>query len=81
MLTDTIDESFTYAYRATERGLRFIDEVAGKDEPYFLVMSYDEPHDPSFCPEPYASMYKDYEFPKTPNVWDDLSDKPDYQKV
>ena len=46
-----------------------------------MTVSLDEPHGPSLCPEPYASMYKDYEFPKAPNVWDCLEGKPEYQKV
>ena len=43
--------------------------------------SVDEPHDPGLCPEPYASMFEDYEFPKSPNVWDTLEGKPQYQKI
>lgn len=81
MLTDEIPETFTYAYKATERAVSFLEEATNDDKPYLLVMSYDEPHGPSLAPEPYASMYKDYEFPKSPNIWDDLSDKPSYQRV
>lgn len=69
----------TYAHRCTERAIDFVQKNRSQD--YFLALSYDEPHGPFLCPEPYASMYKDYEFPKAPNVWDDLADKPDYQAV
>ena len=76
---EPISESFTYAYRCTARALDFIDKYG--DEDFFLTLSYDEPHDPCLCPEPYCSMYKDYEFPKAPNVWDTLEGKPFYQKL
>ncbi len=69
----------TYGYRVTERAIDFIKNA--REDDYFLVVSYDEPHDPYLCPEPYASMYEGYEFPKSKNVWDDLSGKPDYQKA
>ncbi|MCL2708356.1 MAG: sulfatase-like hydrolase/transferase, partial [Defluviitaleaceae bacterium] len=39
------------------------------------------PHSPCMCPPPYSSMYEGYEFPKSPNVYDTLEDKPDYQKL
>ncbi len=74
-----IDAGFTYGHRCSERGIDFIHEH--KDEDFLLVISYDEPHDPYLCPEPYASMYKDYEFPVSPNVYDDLKGKPEYQRV
>lgn len=79
----SFDEGFssedTYAHRCTDRAIDFVKKHKAED--YFLVVSYDEPHGPFLCPEPYASMYKDYEFPKAPNVWDRLENKPDYQKA
>lgn len=69
----------TYAHRCTDRAIDFVKKHRAED--YFLVLSYDEPHGPFLCPEPYSSMYKDYEFPKSPNVWDRLEGKPDYQKA
>ena len=74
-----VTSAFTYAHRCTDRALDFVENH--REEDYFLVVSYDEPHGPSLCPEPYASMYKDYAFPKAPNIWDELEAKPGYQKV
>lgn len=74
-----IDASYTYGHRCTDRALAFLDEFKGQD--FFLTVSYDEPHGPCLCPEPFASMYRDYEFPKAPNVWDTLEDKPEYQQL
>lgn len=79
MLDPGVRAEDTYAWKATERAIRFLREHDTQD--YLLVLSYDEPHGPSLCPEPYASMYADYDFPKSPNVWDDLGDKPGYQRV
>ncbi len=74
-----ISEEFTYAHRCAERGLDFLKEYGEED--FFMVLSLDEPHDPCLCPEPFASMYKDYEFPRSPNVEDTLEGKPFYQKL
>ena len=68
-----IPASFTYGYRVTERALAYIE--AHKDEDFFLVVSYDEPHGPCLCPKPYASMY-DHAMGTTQAWSDDLSDKP-----
>lgn len=74
-----IDDSFTYGHRCTNRAIDFL--RAHHDEDFFLALSYDEPHGPFLCPEPYAHMYQHYAFPKDPSVDDDLSGKPDYQRV
>lgn len=73
-----IDESFTFAHRCTDRAIDFIEKH--REEDFLLVVSYDEPHEPALCPEPFASMYIDYDFPKNENVFDTLEDKPQYQK-
>ncbi len=79
MLKEEVKPEETFCYRMTERAIAYMQ--AHQNEDYLLVVSYDEPHGPSLCPEPYASMYKDYCFPKGPAIWDDLKDKPDYQRV
>ena len=73
-----VSADFTYAYRCADRATDFLQKHG--DEDFFLTVSLDEPHDPSLCPEPYASMFQEYEFPKSPNVWDTLEGKPLYQK-
>lgn len=74
-----VTEEFTYAHRCSNRALEFLDNH--KDEDFLLIVSYDEPHDPSICPEPFASMYDNYKFPKSENIWDDLHNKPTHQKI
>ena len=73
-----IPADFTFGHRCADRALDFLHKHG--DEDFFLTVSLDEPHDPGLCPEPYASMFEDYEFPKSPNVWDTLEGKPQYQK-
>lgn len=74
-----VSEQFTYGHKVCNKAIQFVQ--ANKDQDFFLVVSLDEPHDPSICPEPYASMYNHYQFPKTPNVWDKLAGKPEYQRI
>ncbi len=57
-----IDESFTFAHRVTNKALDYIDKH--KEEDLFLCVSYDEPHQPYLCPEPFASMYETMNFQK-----------------
>lgn len=75
----SIDETFPYAHQCSDRAIDFLKNNAQED--FLLAVSYDEPHHPFVCPQPYASMYRDYEFPKSPNVWDNLEDKPDHHKA
>ena len=79
MKFENVKEEFTYGSRVLARALDFMNKY--KDEDYFLVVSFDEPHDPCLCPQPYCDMYSDYEFPKSPAVWDMLDGKPEHQKV
>ena len=74
-----VSENFTYAHRCSNRAVDFLSKFQHED--FFLVVSYDEPHDPYISPEPYSSMYSNYEFPKSPNVYDRLENKPEYQRV
>ena len=76
---EAIQKEFTYAHRCANRAEDFLAKHA--DEDFLLVVSFDEPHHPWLCPEPYASMYKGYDFPKTPNVHDRLEGKPLHQKT
>jgi uncharacterized sulfatase len=74
-----ITEDFTFGHRVSNRAIDFLDKHG--DDSFFLVVSYDEPHGPFLCPQPYADMYRGYEFPKRRNVWDTLEDKPEHQRV
>jgi uncharacterized sulfatase len=74
-----ITAELTFGHRCSNRAIDYLERHRGED--YLLVLSYDEPHDPFLCPEPYASMYRDYTFPKSRNVWDTLDGKPEHHRV
>ncbi|MCG8481328.1 MAG: sulfatase-like hydrolase/transferase [Spirochaetales bacterium] len=74
-----VTADFTFGHRCSNRAVDYIRRH--RDDDFFLVVSYDEPHDPSICPEPYASMYRDYLFPRSPNVADPLDAKPEHQRI
>ena len=75
----SLTEDITFGHRCANRAIDFVSRH--KDEDFFLVLSFDEPHGPSLCPEPYASMYSDYTFPRNANVSDTLEGKPSHQKA
>jgi uncharacterized sulfatase len=73
----------TWGGGITERARAFLDDVDG-DQPYFLVVSYDEPHEPSLCPAAHAEPYVDEPYP-LPDNYETLSelaahDKPDHHR-
>ena len=73
-----IGEEFTYGYRCTKRALDFMEKH--KDEDYFLVVSYDEPHHPFLAPKSYYEpFYKPYL--QKANQHMDFSKLPDHIKV
>lgn len=80
-VTREIRAEDTYAHRCSDRALRFLD--AHKEQDFFLTLSYDEPHDPSQCPQSYLKELREsgYQFPRTPNVEDSLEGKPAHQRV
>ena len=81
MVKGDVQEEDTYAHRVTERALRYIREH--KDEDFFLVVSYDEPHDPSQCPKKYVQELKKsgFRIKNRPNTNAALKGKPTIQKL
>lgn len=77
--TEDISADFTFGHQCSDIAIDFLSKHF--DEDFFLVVSYDEPHDPSLCPEPYNSMYRNFDFPKSENIFDTLADKPTHQRV
>lgn len=79
VMFDDIREEDTYAYRVTERALKYIENK--KDEDFFLTISYDEPHDPSQCPKGYRKQLKEsgYKLNDSPNTNASHEGKPETQ--
>ena len=74
-----LNAEYTYANRCSNRAIDFL-KTHGQDD-FMLVLSYDEPHHPFVCPEPFASMHKETRFPVGENVKDDLKNKPEHQRA
>ena len=74
-----VAEESTFGYRVARRAVDFLERH--RDQDFLLVVSFDEPHHPFLCPEPFASMYRDYELPESVNLGDPLSDKPAHIRV
>ncbi len=69
----------TFGYRVTDRACRFLQDKAEQD--FLLVVSYDEPHDPSQCPDAFRALFEDGELPYRTS-WDDhLEGKPQHQRT
>jgi uncharacterized sulfatase len=50
------------------------------EQPFLLVVSYDEPHHPFTCPPEYVEPFLDYEYPLGPAGQDALANKPSHQR-
>lgn len=72
-------EESTYAFRCSSRAEAFLKEHGTED--FFLVVSYDEPHDPFLAPRRFAEAYEDYELPDRENYYDTLEDKPSHHRA
>jgi len=73
----SLKEDFTFGHRCSNRAIDFLSHHGSED--FLLVVSYDEPHGPFLCPQPYSDMYDGYELPKSRNLWDGMDDKPEHQ--
>lgn len=76
-----VREEDTYAYRCTERAIKYIE--SHKNEDFFMTLSYDEPHDPSQCPKKYVNDLKKlgYKLTDKPNTNAKQINKPYTQKL
>ena len=74
-----IEAGFTFGHRCSNRAIDFLQ--SHQEDDFFLALSYDEPHHPFLCPPPFNTMHADHILPGKANVEDDLSDKPEHQRV
>lgn len=66
-------------YLLGETAVDYLEQVRQPERPFFLWLSFPDPHTPYQTPEPYASMYRPDDVPMPPP--DDLSTKPERQRV
>ena len=70
---------FIYGHRVTEKALEFMGRYENED--YFLVVSYDEPHDPSLVPAEFEGIYETVLCSDTAAAADTLAGKPLLQRL
>jgi len=70
-----VKREFTFGHRCSNRAIDFLTKHHAED--FLLVLSYDEPHHPYLCPEPYASLFRNYTFPQNCTV----AGNPEHQRV
>ncbi|HEY8837585.1 MAG TPA: sulfatase-like hydrolase/transferase [Dehalococcoidia bacterium] len=76
-----IGPEFTFGHQVSNRAIQFLETAQRHgDQPFLLVVSYDEPHGPFTCPPEYAEPFRDYRYPLGPSGFDDLANKPVYQQ-
>ncbi len=73
-----VPDDFCWAHRLTDRAIGFLDDV--RDEPFALVVSYDEPHPPMVCPPRYLDLYDPADLPIPETLHESLEDKPPVQQ-
>ena len=66
-------------YLLSETAVDYLHNDRKKDQPFFMWLSFPDPHTPYQAPEPYASMYKPEDVPMPPK--DDLTTKPERVRV
>jgi len=69
-----VPAEFTWGHRISERAIRFLQQP--REQPFVLVLSYDEPHGPCTCPKEYVERFEDYIWDPGPSKHDDMCNKP-----
>lgn len=91
-----VQPEWCWGHRVSDRAISFLEHARqggagqeesqqegapdGPDQPFLLVVSYDEPHGPFTCPPRYVEPFLDYRYPLGPNAFDDLTHKPAHQQ-
>ncbi len=76
-----IDGTFTWAHRISNRAVDFLQQPARAEEPFLMVVSYDEPHHPFTCPVEYLEKYADFYYELGEKAQDDLANKPEHHRL
>ncbi len=78
MLQDPFPPEQCPTTRTTDHAVEFVDK--NKDKPFFLWLSYADPHPPYMVAEPYASMYDPKDIPEPPYREGEFDNKPFRQR-
>ncbi|BDH47737.1 putative sulfatase YidJ [Salmonella enterica subsp. enterica serovar Choleraesuis] len=78
---NNIDASFTWAHRISNRAIDYLGSPQPDDQPFLMVISYDEPHHPFTCPPEYLEKYQDFYYDLGGKARDSLADKPEHHRL
>lgn len=76
-----IDKTFTWAHRISNRAIDFLAQPQRGEEPFLMVISYDEPHHPFTCPVEYLEKYEDFYYDLAEKAQDSLAGKPHHHRL
>ena len=79
---NNITAEFTWANRISNRAVDYINHrEKEKDQPFLMVLSYDEPHHPFTCPPEYVDKYEYFAYDLGKKAFDTLEKKPIHHKL
>ena len=76
-----LTEHDCWGARVADRAIRFLEEHHRDEQPFVLVVSFDEPHGPSSAPERFYKLYEGSTRPWQPNMADRLEGKPETHRA
>ncbi|MBL4869283.1 MAG: sulfatase-like hydrolase/transferase [Pseudomonadales bacterium] len=77
---NSIKSEWTWGHQVSNRAIDFLSKQDGQEDPFLLVVSYDEPHGPFTCPSEYVESFEEFEYDIGDGAFDSLEGKPQLQK-
>lgn len=71
-----LPEEFHYSKWTGDESIRAIDMAARQHKPFFLWSSFQDPHNPCWVPEPWASLHEPADVPEYRFIPGEFEDKP-----
>ncbi len=66
----------TIEYFLVNRAIDIVEDLAGRDEPFYFQLNFWGPHEPFYAPTQYLDMYRNVSIPKNPSFDEDISNSP-----
>ncbi len=74
------DEAYCFGHRIADRAIDILNQKQDSRSPFFLAVSFDEPHGPYICPPPYRGRFNQADIYQPPTFGHDMVDKPRLQQ-
>jgi uncharacterized sulfatase len=79
LLDPSFTEEKTFGYRVAGKAEQFL--LENNEDDFFMVASFDEPHDPYLCPMKYVMKHTPSHYRIPENYKEDLSEKPEQHRL